>query len=188
MGERAGFWYAFYALVSQYLLLGLAGTTLVPFTLRAAGAELERREPGLLIDALRPRYEVELHYGSGKVLTEGTITELVSDYGAENSVGQQYVAVATTRHDSWPYVLVEGFENLLSMVKCSSHGPNITHIAMTFRNADTFALARDAWSRHDSLTFITHHASCNNNFEQREVYMSGPLLYRRFGRNASTLP
>lgn len=91
----------------------------------------------------------------------------------DNPLDQQYVAIVTTQHRSRPYILVEEFEDTLSMIECSSNDSNgFTRLAIKFRERNIFAMAKDSWSRYEALTFITHHPSCNDDPEERAVYMS----------------
>lgn len=82
-----------------------------------------------------------------------------------------YLATVSVEHHSRPYVLVEGFEDLLSAVECASDGAKeTTHMALTFHHPRFLAMAKDAWRAHESLLFITHHQSCNEDAEERAVY------------------
>lgn len=76
------------------------------------------------------------------------------------------------RHDSRPYVLVEDFEEMLAEVKCSTKQPSspTTQITMRFRDPAFVDMAREAWLQKDALIFITHHPSCNEDFEERAPY------------------
>ncbi|KAI9793365.1 MAG: hypothetical protein M1816_000257 [Peltula sp. TS41687] len=161
MGGRAGFWhYARHVLVITWLLLSFTQAGLVPFTIRPAGTELERRSLSQQADLLKPRHQVELPYAS------------------DRTVEQQYVAIVATQHRSQPYVLVEEFEDLLSMIECSSKDVNTsTRLSMKFRHREALAMAKGSWSEYKALTFITHHPSCNDDPEERAVYISSSIQF-----------
>lgn len=69
MGGRASCWhYAIYILVTEWLLLASVQASLVPFTIRPAGREIERRSLSQQADILKPRHEVELPYANSASL------------------------------------------------------------------------------------------------------------------------
>ncbi len=64
---------------------------------------------------------------------------------------------------------------MLAEVKCSTKqaASEVTLITLRFLDLAFLSQARDAWSKHDSLTLITHHQYCNKAFEERAPYMYG---------------
>lgn len=80
----------------------------------------------------------------------------------------------TTSHNSATYVSVEKLEHLLADLTCSlSEIDNSTTLKFVFDTTGTMAVARNLWSLHTELLFITHHATCNP-LEEREVYKYAP--------------
>ena len=80
----------------------------------------------------------------------------------------------TTSHNSAVYVSVEKLEHLLADLTCSSSViDNSTTLTFVFDTIGTMAVARNLWSLHTELLFITHHATCNP-LEEREVYKYMP--------------
>ena len=61
---------------------------------------------------------------------------------------------------------------MLSTITCSTDPPGngSTTLSMRFRDERHLAQAAEQWSNKDSLTFVTHHESCNPDLEQREAY------------------
>ncbi|KAI9812093.1 MAG: hypothetical protein M1826_002968 [Phylliscum demangeonii] len=156
MRPRSHGWYAVHILVGQWLLLVLVHAGLVPYTVRPAGTGPDR--PGLAQphEMLRPRHEVDLHYST------------------EHPMNRRYVAIVTTGHSARPYVVIEAFEDHLAAISCASAAPTPTvRLALTFRQPEMWAAARDGWQAYDELTFITHHATCNDDFDERALYRYG---------------
>ena len=92
--------------------------------------------------------------------------------GPETAIDPTFVATVKARHDDRPYVLLEQIEEMLADVQCAHQIPwTTTRITIRFHDQAFFAAARDAWAPHDQLSLITHHPSCNDDFDERAVYV-----------------
>jgi hypothetical protein len=97
----------------------------------------------------------------------------------------------TTSHNSAVYVSMEKLEHLLADLTCSSSDvENSTILKFVFDTIGTLAVARNLWSLHTELLFITHHATCNQ-LEVREFYKYVPhfhnLIYNANELRTSTI-
>ncbi|KAH4250534.1 hypothetical protein HBI04_206270 [Parastagonospora nodorum] len=98
-------------------------------------------------------------------------------YMEESQNDAPYVVQVTTSHNSAVYVSVEKLEHLLADLTCSSSViDNSTTLTFVFDTIGTMAVARNLWSLHTELLFITHHATCNP-LEEREVYKVFTIAY-----------
>ncbi|KAI9662777.1 MAG: hypothetical protein M1829_006121 [Trizodia sp. TS-e1964] len=88
----------------------------------------------------------------------------------------QYAKVSA-KHDTRPYVVVEKFENMLSSIACSKIADDSSAtLHLSFKDTRLLKLAIKHWSPHNSLTFITHHHTCNDQ-KDRAAYISSAIHF-----------
>ncbi|KAI9882912.1 MAG: hypothetical protein M1823_005331 [Watsoniomyces obsoletus] len=148
------------------LLVVHAWAAFVPINLHQHHSRLHARDVPDPAELLRPTHDAELLYA------------------ADELEGPPSLVTLSVKHDTYPYVVLERFEDLLSSITCApDSGNGSTTISMTFADRQHFVLAEEQWSGKAGLTFITHHHSCNEDVEQREVYRAS---YVRFDHNSTT--
>ncbi|KAI9683310.1 MAG: hypothetical protein M1829_005380 [Trizodia sp. TS-e1964] len=128
---------------------------MVPVGVRAPSMAIRTRELHRYPDLLKPRHEINLMYAED----------------SDASSPLQYINIAA-KHDIQPYVLIEEFEKMLRRVKCTRAGNGtLTSMRLTFKNARLLNMAQREWASHESLIFVSHHESCNDEAE-RAAYRS----------------
>jgi hypothetical protein len=76
-------------------------------------------------------------------------------------------------------VVVEQFEDLLTSISCHARSPDhpAATLSITFKDTNHLHIAEERWSGVDKLGFVTHHESCNDSAEEREIYRYGATEY-----------
>lgn len=148
------------------VLLSQTRASLVPFTLRSPESGLGRRDVYQPSDLVRPESVVHLMYADGEARPfpwPRALAEIVSRAATASS----YHVKVTASHNSRPFVLVENFEHMLSAVSCSpGPGDGSTTLTLTFRDEHDLSVAKREWSGRETMTFVTHHDSCNSSRER----------------------
>lgn len=85
------------------------------------------------------------------------------------------MVTVTASHARDKYVVVEDFDSLLSSFTCSEQ---TNTLSLSFGHVESFEAAKSLWSHDKHLLFVTHHWSCNSDFE-RGVHKYVSRLARR---------
>jgi len=75
----------------------------------------------------------------------------------------------TASHHNASYISVESFEHFIADFFCSSGAGNSSTLVFAFDTLESMTAARNLWSLHSELFFITHHTTCNS-LDERAVY------------------
>ncbi|KAI9814081.1 MAG: hypothetical protein M1826_002326 [Phylliscum demangeonii] len=136
--------------VHLLLLLPYGLARLVPVRLRADTPKLGARVTPSPTSLLRPRPEVRLAYAE------------------QVQHARPYLVRVTLRHDERPYVMLDELDDVLHAVRCSrplAPPSSDATMLLSFKRPDGLVMAEEHWSSSPPLTFITHHASCNDHLD-----------------------